>query len=272
MATIQTADDYLRFIDDGYDVSSRQKKVNYLNYGPIGSGKTGSLLTVAKWPVIIHSFDKTGSKSIRSRILDRKLPPEKRIHVDTRFEVDDPMKPYTWDTWLAILEQMKHADVFSGCGTFVVDSATGVLAVNMYKILKAEGRPGTWPQRQDYNPQTSQVGMVFNDILDFPCDVILNAHMIIAENESDDKNMGFPMLTGVLKQRVPGNIDEVYVSRAENTSKGVIYKFQTKPANNCYARSRLDEIITGGDDAKTRLSVYEPANYKAIRDKLGYDK
>lgn len=272
MAEIKTADDYLRFIDDGYVASTRQRKVNYLNYGAMGTGKTVALLTVSKWPVIMHSFDKTGSKSIRSRILDTKLPADKKIHVDTRFEVDDPMQPRTWDLWLQVLEQMKRADVFSGCGTFVVDSMTGVLTFNMYKILKAEGRPGTWPQRQDYNPQTSQVSMVINDILDLPCDVIINAHMTRSENESTEREMGMPMLTGILKQRVPGNIDEVYVSHAENTSAGVIYKFQTKPSNTCYARSRLDEVQMAGDAMKTRLALFEPANYKSIRDKLGYDK
>ena len=271
MSNIKTADDYLRFIDEGYVASARQRKVNYLNYGPMGTGKTVSLLTASKWPIIVHSFDKTGSKSIRSYVTSNPLGADKKIHVDTRFELDNPMEPKTWDLWLSVLEDMKRADVFSGCGTFVVDSMTGVLTFNMYKVLKVEGRPGTWPQRQDYNPQTSQVGMVLNEILDFPCDVVINAHMTQSENEATEKQMGMPMLTGILKQRVPGNIDEVYVSIAENSSKSTIYKFQTKPANNCYARSRLDEVKMKEGKFITSLGVYEEANYKAIRAKLGYD-
>lgn len=256
MSDIRTPEEYYKYLTDGYAASSRQKKVNYLNYGRIGTGKTKALLTCVRKPLLVHSFDVTGTKSIRSAIDGR------NVMVDCRFEQDDAMRPFAWALWLAELERMKALKIPSLIGTLAIDSTTNMALWVMNKVLKEDGRPGTWPQRQDYNPQVAQLTMALNEVLNFPCDVIINSHLT-KDDDATGKTYIWPLLPGVVKERIPGNIDEVYVSHAESTSAGMIYKFQTKPDAGMYARSRLDE--------HGKLSVYEPADYAVIRAKLGYD-
>ena len=83
--------------------------------GPKGSGKT-RLLGTARGPVLVHSFDPGGSKTL--------LPEIEAGHVivDSRFEHPDPDGIGRWARWEEEFHFLRQNGTFEQIGTYCVDS------------------------------------------------------------------------------------------------------------------------------------------------------
>jgi hypothetical protein len=73
-------------------IKHKNKSFNALIYGSMGSGKT-NITRTCRGPVLIHSFDPGGTKTVRDEIEKGK------IYADTRFEIEDPFKPTAFVLW-----------------------------------------------------------------------------------------------------------------------------------------------------------------------------
>lgn len=245
------------------DMSSHAK-INWLVYGRMRTGKTQSLAKVRNFPIMHASFDQGGWKSLREVISEDKV-----IVLD--FEYDDPDKPTQYDAFTTLMDQYREAGIFNHIGTFVLDGLTGLGSHAMNKVLKESLGGGDsagrlWPQRQDYNPQMVLVYRVVQEVLRLPCDTIIMAHEGTDKDDFTGKMFHAPMVTGMLKEKVPAAIDEVYCARIMDVknSKGEIkaqHVFQVKGSEDFPAGSRLD--------TKRLLSDFEPQSYVHILNKLG---
>jgi len=75
-----------------YKDNARTNSFNALIYGAMGTGKTNIARTCRK-PVLIHSFDPGGTKTVRDEV-------EKgTVYVDNRFENEDAMNPTAFAAW-----------------------------------------------------------------------------------------------------------------------------------------------------------------------------
>jgi len=238
-----------------YSESVSKDTFNAIIYGGMGSGKT-NLLRTARMPVLVHSFDPGGTKTIRDEIEKGK------ILVDNRYETEDPMFPSAFAAWDAEYHRLKRGEVFKQIGTYAIDSATTWAAAAMNAVLKKAGRCGSQPFQQDYLPAMTMIENAIRDMTTLPCDCILICHEDTDKDEASGRMFVGPLFVGKLKYRVPILFDEVYYATTKETSNGVQYSLLTRSTGLYKARTRLGR---GG-----LFETYEVQDIKALLKKAGY--
>uniref|UniRef100_A0A6M3LUZ6 Putative ATPase domain containing protein n=4 Tax=viral metagenome TaxID=1070528 RepID=A0A6M3LUZ6_9ZZZZ len=238
-----------------YKDTQQNQTFNALIYGEMGTGKTNLAKTCRK-PVLIHSFDPGGTKTVRDDI-------GKGIFVDTRYEVEDARSPSAFEAWDKEYHRLKKENFFNSMGTFIVDSATTWSASAMNVILKKAGRAGGTPQQNDYLPAMIMIENAIKDMIGLPCDCILLCHTDTDKDEASGRMFVGPSFVGKLKVRVPLLFDEVYMAVAKETSKGAEYSLLTQNTGLYKARTRLG--------AMKRFEAYEAQDIKGLLKKAGFD-
>jgi len=239
-----------------YKDNARTNSFNALIYGAMGTGKTNIARTCRK-PVLIHSFDPGGTKTVRDEV-------EKgTVYVDNRFENEDAMNPSAFNNWDKEYHRLKQGGMFDKIGTFIIDSATTWSGAAMNVTLKKAGRQGGTPQQNDYLPTMVLLENAIKDITSLPCDVILICHEDTDKDEASGKMFVGPLFIGKLKYRIPILFDEIYYACTKETSSGVNYFFLTRATGLYKARTRLGK---GG-----LFETYETQDIKALLKKAGYN-
>lgn len=219
-------------VRDIYAADSRSQSFNALVYGDFGTGKTFSLRT-ARQPVYIYSFDQGGTKSLKSEIEKGGVIP------DTRFEHDQPDKPFAYKDWEREFDRLRKTDFFDNIGTLVLDSLTSWADSIMSEILRRDGRAGSTPHLRDYQVQMLTIRDVIQLMNGLPCDFIAIGHMHTEKDEQTGKVETGPMVTGKLSKKLPSYFDEVYVALSRGKGDNVTYQFLTVNDGYYKARSRL---------------------------------
>jgi hypothetical protein len=239
-----------------YKDNARTNTFNALIYGGMGTGKTNCVRTCRK-PVVLHSFDPGGTKTVRDEV-------EKgTVFADTRFEVEDPINPTAFANWDKEYHRLKQGGMFDKVGTYVIDSGTTWSAAAMNVTLKKAGRAGGTPQQNDYLPTMVMLENAIKDITSLPCDVIFICHEDTDKDEASGKMFVGPLMIGTLKYRIPILFDEIYYATTKETSAGVNYFFLTRATGLYKARTRLGK---GG-----LFETYEQQDIKALLKKAGYN-
>ncbi len=239
-----------------YADSPQQQAFRALIYGPMGTGKT-NLSKTCRRPILIHSFDPGGTKTVRDEIK------EGWIIADTRFEVEVNDNPSAFVAWDKEYDRLKQGGIFGQIGTYILDSATTWSSAAMNVTLKKAGRAGGTPQQNDYLPTMVMLEAAIKDMAGLPCDVILIAHEDVDKDEGSGRMMIGPAFIGKLKQRIPILFDEIYCATAKETSSGVSYTLLTRSTGLYRARTRLGK---GGI-----FETYEEQDIKKLLTKAGYD-
>lgn len=231
-------------------------KINILNIGKPGTGKT-RLAKYAPKPVLIHSFDRGGSKTAEIQPLIESGD----IIVDTRFEQDDWHNPRAFRLWEKTFSNLKKIGFFDAIGTYFLDSATTFADAMMYALLKSGGdkrgsRAGELPGLSDYHLQQYTMVDYFNVMMSLPCHVVVNGHVTFIKDEVTGAIMTGILLAGKASDKVPLTFDEKYISKMF-AGKFVL---QTKTDNYYSAETRV-----GGLTFKT----YEEQNLYKLLEKAG---
>lgn len=245
----------LQELQDMYKDNVRSKTFNALIYGSMGTGKTNVARTCRK-PVLIHSFDAGGTKTVRDEI------EAGTIMADTRYEVEDPKNPTAFANWDHEYARLKQGGMFDKIGTYIIDSATTWSSAAMNAVLKKAGRPASTPQQNDYLPTMVMLENAIKDITSLPCDVILICHEDTDKDEASGRLFVGPLFIGKLKYRIPILFDEIYYACTKETSAGVSYFFLTRATGLYKARTRLGK---GGG-----FETYEAQDVKGLLKKAGY--
>ncbi len=240
-----------------YQEDVRNQAFNAIIYGDIGTGKT-HLLRTCRRPILIHSFDPGGLKTLRN---DPGFM--KDILPDSRYEKEDAKKPSCYVAWEKEFDRLRKEDFFTQVGTYVIDSATTWADALMNEVLKRAGRTAGTPQQMDWMVQMNTIRDAMKIFTSLPCDCILTAHVDYQKDEATGRMLGAPLLTGKLKQKIPLLFDEIYVTVAKETSTGTQYSLLTKATGLLQARTRLG---TGG-----LFDTYEKPDIKYLLAKAGLD-
>ena len=237
-----------------YISKAQNSSFNAIVYGDIGTGKT-NILRTCRTPVLLHSFDPGGSKTIRDCI-------EKGdVIADTRFEAEDAKKPSAYRTWEEEFDRLRNTDFFKSIGTYVIDSATTWSDAMMNEILKKSGRSGQIPQIQDYLVQQNTIRDTMKLFTNLPCDCILTGHISMDKDEVTGRMLSTIMIAGKASIKMPLLFDEIYVAISKATSKGVEYSLLTRNDGVYKARTRIGR--------NNVLEAYEEPNIKGILAKVG---
>jgi hypothetical protein len=258
-------------IEKRYEETSKQEKANFLIYGRAGSGKS-HLISTAPGPILIHSFDPGGTRTIRA-LLDAGL--KKKIYIDTRFEHEmsrkgSPSKgrpgfasegPYAYKLWETEFNTLSKNNVFDGLGTYVIDSGTGWLDAMLNEICQQEGRRYAETQIQDYNKLQFFVADALSEVTNIPCNFIMTGHIDSYQDKGDGKTYFSLLASGKGKVKIPSKFDEFYYLSAKEENGKIIRKLLT--------------TINGKHEARTRIGsgkfdMYEEPDVKKLLKKAGY--
>ncbi len=245
-----------------YEEDPRTKTFNALIYGSLKTGKTSILRTCPK-PVLVHSFDPSGTLVLRDLI-------EKgEILADTRFEHEDPFKPSACQLWEKEFNYLYRKEFFKHVGTFAIDSMTTWASIIMNEVIRRAAKTkknreiGGAPQQQDWLLQMSFIENYTRKFLSLPCHCVLLGH---ADQQKDENgaNVGdlSIMITGKLRERIPALFSEIYYLRIKDYKQGT-RELLTQQVYGVQAGSRLG---FGGKLEKT-----EPPDIKKIMAKCGLD-
>ena len=243
-------------IREAYKTNKTSNHFNAIVYGDIGTGKT-NLLRTARKPVLLHSFDPGGSKTIRDCI------DKGEVVADTQFEKEDAKSPTAYKSWEKEFDRLRHSDFFEHIGTYVIDSATTWSDAMMNEILRKGGRTGTIPQIQDYLVQQNTIRDTMKAFTMLPCDCILTGHISTDKDEMSGRMVSSIMIAGKASVKMPLLFDEIYVSVSKQTAKGVEYSLITRNDGIYKARTRLGK----GDTFET----FEKQDIKHLLNKAGLD-
>lgn len=255
--------DELKRVKKYYAEDSLQKRFSALITGETGSGKS-FLVSTARFPVHIDSFDPGGTKGLRKWI-------EKGdIIADTSWEREDPYDPKVFGEWMRTIDIRLKSGYFDMFGTYMLDSAsTWGDAVMNYQLGKAShaGEAPKW--NRDYTPQKTFMINYIKKLMNLPCDFILTGHLrqfeeVMGQTKegNDIKRMFYRFFTtGQAMVTIPLQFDELYVLQGKETSAGIQRELLIESQGQYVARSRLK-----GDG---RLNSREPANIKQLLKKIG---
>lgn len=242
-----------------YDASPMATTFNALIYGEVGTGKT-QILSTARPPILIHSFDPGGTKTIR-HLIRSAANPTGSIVVDDRFENEDSRTPTAYELWKKEASRLEREGIFSVIGTYVIDSATMWGEAIMNQTMKEQKNTTTVPSQREYQLQMTAIKQAVKDLCGLPCDFILTGHVDIKKDEITGRIKSGPMLTGKLQESLPALFDEVWVTSAQGSGEKITYSVLTCNDGYWKARTRLG--------SNGLLQPKEVPNICAILQKVG---
>lgn len=249
-------------IQESYKQSDKiTKKANFLIYGKPRCGKT-FLLKTAPGPILIHSFDPGGTRTLKEELDSGRIMMES-------FEHEDAQNPHAFTDWERRFNELGKAGVFDTLGTYVLDSFTFMQSALLNQIAKKHTIKGQASKgilvdgllQSDYGDSHTYIKHVFNQVLNLPCNVILTAHMTMDKDETDGKIYQNLMAPGQAKTFLPAMFDLYLFLKVQNSSAGVKRTLLTTAdgLHDCGSR------IGAG-----KLEKEEVCDLKAILKKAGY--
>lgn len=240
-----------------------QQTLNALIYGKVGTGKT-FLSRTCPQPVLIHSFDPGGTKSVRDMVGPGFI-------IDARFEKEDAYAPSAYREWEKEFERLRRANVFASLGTYIIDSVTTFHMAIMNAIMHdakrtmavptVAGKKMLVPEQRDYQYLALTLRDIIKACTALPCNFIMTGHI---ETERDEVTGAMENALAIypsLRKLLPTLFDEIYVAQCELSSGGLKRQLLLENTGNYVARSRLA--------AKSKLSKIEDMDIRAILTKAG---
>lgn len=235
-----------------YSTDLSQSTLNALVIGPKGSGKT-RLLSTCRKPVLLHSFDPGGSKTLLPEIKRGEIIPI------TETENENPDDPTAWSLFEERFEKYRMGGIFEQFGTYAIDSATFWLDAMENYIIKSKRRTQGL-EIQDYKVIKNTLLDIVKMCASLPCDFIMTGHIIADIDSVTGSKVTSLAVTKSLKAFMPTLFDEMYVMLVEETSKGQEYKMLTRNDGKYLASTRL---------GRDKFEALEEPNIKMLLQKAG---
>jgi hypothetical protein len=238
-----------------YKTGASASTFNALIIGKFGTGKT-TIVGTAPGPILIHSFDPGGVKSLTAEINSGKVIPQEFVDSDMKL-------PTAFAAWTKTFDQYRREGVFKQVGTYVIDSATTFVEAMTNQYLKLKDRAGEAPQLQDYNMIRNMMRDAIKACLALPCNFILTGHIDVERDEVTGKSETCICLTPSLRRYLPLLFDEMYVLECKQGAGNVVdYGLITANTGYYTARTRLG---AGG-----KFLLRETPNIKGLLKKAGF--
>ena len=218
------------------------KHVNVLTFGDSGAGKT---IFAAGFPGPVHFFD--FDLKVSSAAAFYKGKPELEEITYDQFPLD---KDTLGDAGHKLNDELGKLKKLAKSGDFpyktiVFDSLTTMSDRMMEYIMKEN--PGIKrnitkgaqaPALQDYGLFRIFMKRFIGEILSFPCNVVMTAHIEVKTDEQTGALLRQPMLTGKLAAELPIYFEEVYRAYVEGEGEKRKYMAQTQADRRFNCRSQ----------------------------------
>jgi len=207
----------------------------FLLLGDTGSGKTTQFLTLPG-KKFAYLFDPNAILSLRGHDVEYEsfLPEDLNLSVRSlaKGKGDGLTKSSTTDVykrWEEDFDERLKDGFFDDFDVIGMDSATTFLDLIMDRILAINGRPGAWPNQDDYGPQMITFTNVCRGLLGLGKTIFMTGHLEMKQDQLTQRVFRKPMMTGRLSTKIPLLFSDIFLTECENTKDGMSYKLQTVP-------------------------------------------
>ena len=208
--------------------------------GYTGAGKTTNFLTIPG-KKFAYLFDPNAIRTLRGHDVDYEefLPDVSGFAVKSLAKKAGSFKgdraksskgSETYRYWEEHYESALESGFFDQYDSILFDSATTFLDIIMDRVLTINGRPGQWPNQDDYGPQMVTFTNVVRSMVSLGKNIYFTGHVEITKDEITSRVFQTPILTGKLKAKIPLLFSEILYFEASADGKGQVeYVVQTKP-------------------------------------------
>lgn len=227
----------------------------FLILGDTGSGKTTQILSLPG-KKFCYLFDPNALLSLQGQDVDYEefLPDRINLNIkslSSKVQGDNvtQYKNSLYVDWQKDFEEKMNSKFFEPYSVIGFDSATTFLDVVMDRILTINGRPGQWPQQDDYGPQMITFTNVVRTLMSIGKTIYMTGHLEMRQDDLTKRIYRQPMMTGRLRSKIPLLFSDVLVSAASADQQGKVrYTLQTVPdRTNTTIRTSLRGMETFED-------------------------
>lgn len=208
-----------------------------LALGDAGGGKTTQMCTLPR-PCFAYLFDPNALNSLMGQDIDYEewLPESLPLGVASlskggKSDIRNPTGSDVYKRWEDDFTKKLNSDFFDTYQTLCLDSCTTLLELIMDRILTLNGRPGQFPQQDDYGPQMITFMNIIRTLTSMNKLVYVTGHLKTDKDEVLGRIMRLPLVTGQLREKLPLLFSDVLVFYAETDAqtKQAAYMMQTTP-------------------------------------------
>ena len=207
----------------------------FLMLGDTGSGKTTQLLTLPG-KKFVYLFDPNASLSLRGYDVEYEafLPENLNLSAKSLAKGKGDVSPGNnvsdvYRQWEEDFQSRLSDGFFNDFDIIGMDSATTFLDLIMDRILSINGRPGAWPNQDDYGPQMIAFTNVCRALLGLGKTIYMTGHLEMKQDNLTQRVFRKPMMTGRLSTKIPLLFSDIFVTECESTPDGMAYRIQTVP-------------------------------------------
>ena len=224
-------------------------------YGDMGSGKTTQILTLPR-PTFAYVFDPNSLLTLRGHDIDfaQFLPSDLTLDVVSLKKGEGgahkrgpkvmSKRVTAYEDWERDFSSRK----FDKYNSIAIDSATTFLDLIMDYVLQINGRPGQWPEQDDYGPQMVAFTNAIRTFASMGKTVLCTGHYETWQDRKTQRTFYQLMMTGRLRTKIPLLFSDVFFCEGAVTEKNEpLYTIATTkdkhiPAARCSFRD-LDPIV-----------------------------
>lgn len=214
-----------------------------LALGNTGAGKSAQFLTLPG-KKFVYIFDPNTLGTLRGHDLDYEEFLAKPVSLDIKVLDKDKKRDQVmgavgsdvYMSWERDLAKKLDTGFFKNYQWIGLDSATTFLEIAMDRVLTINGRPGTFPQQDDWGPQMVAFTNTVRTLTGMGIGIYVTGHLQTAmQDEITQKIIQLPLMTGQLRVKIPLLFSDVFVFEGKtvrmqgSTQSSVQYTIQTVP-------------------------------------------
>lgn len=217
--------------------ATKAKTHRILILGNTGTGKTAQFATLPG-KKFAYAFDASAVQTWRGQDIEYEefLPTPltfdvKSLNKDAKSSGVTGFKPSgVYRAWERDFETKMQKGFFKDIDWVGMDSATTFLDIQMDEVLTLNGRPGTFPQQDDYGPQMVAFTNVMRTLIGMGIGLYVTGHLKTDQDQLTQAIVQLPMMTGQLREKIPLIFTDVFKSTAADDGRGIVkYIIETVP-------------------------------------------
>lgn len=257
-------------------------KPKFLLVGSTGGGKTAQIVTLPG-RTFAYLFDPSALSTLRGFDIEYETFFPEKVNISaqslTKGKGDKPVSGAKDDAstvyreWEEDFETKLASNYFDAYDNIAFDSFTTFSDIVMDRILAINGRPGHFPQQDDWTAQMASITNVVRTLVGMNKLLLFTAHDEFKQDEVSKRMQNTLVLTGRLKIKLPLLFSEIWHMDSNSTAEKVSYVAQTRADRlNPTIRCTIRDMDMYPD--MTIKDWKRPQDYglgKVLREKLGYN-